>query len=99
MVQYWKDGLIDPRRDAVYERFFRLASNCYRYVTSFEDYRDAHPERFTDDENNEEILRRAQISAVFYACENVIGVVVSYYQVLYNDRQPLPKYVRDNYGT
>lgn len=99
MMQYWTNGLIDPQRDAVYERFFRLAHNCYRYVTTFEAYRDTFPERFNNDENNAEILRRAQISAVFYACENIVGVVVSYYQVLNNDRHPLPRYVRDTYGT
>lgn len=98
MMEYWKNGLIDSHRDAVYEDFFRLAQNCYRYVTTFDAYRDAYPEKFSNDEDNLEILKRAQISAVFHACENVIGVVVSYYQALYNDGYPLPNYARNYYG-
>lgn len=96
-MAYWKSGLIDPDRDAVYEEFFRLAKNCHRFVSTVDEYREAYPEKYLNDDDNFEILKRSRTYAVFHACENIIGIVVSYYEALQNEGHTLPDYVLVDY--
>ncbi len=93
-----QNGIIEANKDYIFERFYLIAINCYRFVDTVDHY-EAQTKMYpkNDAENFDfDVLTQVHIDVTLHSCECILDVLTAYYDELTKRGQPIPYYVYKN---